>query len=317
MYMLAVGKKITINSELADQFGISTKTLGRYLQDIKESYSDIICVKKEKTDSHARQPSVYQAINPREDLVETLKFFFENRTDLGWVLQLLHEKDPALAIDGEYEEELSKLISKESNIFVFKSTPFEILQHKHKKIFATLKLAVKYNEYKNILYCYNKKEEYLENVKCLKLMFIQNNWYLAIEDQDDFFRLLRISFIQELARSDKSNYRAGVLVKYEKHFENIQNAMTLYGEPIKKATCKASAKIAIYFQKDMKPFLSSQRYIRTCDDGSIDFELSYTQAIEILPFIKQWLPDIKILEPQSLVDILKKDILKASNDYIS
>jgi predicted DNA-binding transcriptional regulator YafY len=108
-----------------------------------------------------------------------------------------------------------------------------------------------------------------------------------------------------------------VLVKYKKHFENIQNAMTLYGEPIKKATCKASAKIAIYFQKDMKPFLSSQKYIRTCDDGSIDFELSYTQAIEVLPFIKQWLPDIKILEPKSLIDTLKKDILQASSDYIS
>lgn len=317
MYRLARNEKLTINTELANNFNINTRTLNRYLDEIANDYKDIIVVEKEKSLAHSRKPSVYSAIDPKKDLVNTLNFFFEKRTDLGWVLQLLHERDPILSNDGAYQEEINKLISRDSDTYVFKSTPFEILNSTSQKIFTKLKTAIKYSEYKTIVYDYDG-EENLEDVKCLKLVFTQNNWYLAIEEKTELFRLLRISFIQELNVSKKGNYQKGRMqLKYEKHYEKIQNAMTLYGEANQIATCKASARIAKYFKKDMKPFLNSQKYLKTCDDGSIDFELSYTQAIEILPFIKQWLPDIKILKPQSLADELKQDILQASQDYIS
>lgn len=316
MHRLAKGEELTNNTKLANEFDIDTRTLGRYLNDLKDNYSDIITIEKKKIEDHPRQPNVYRAIKPKQDLATTLQFFFENRTDLGWVLQLLHEKDPTLAVDGEYKNEINKLISQESDIFVFKSTPFEILDEKHQKIFAKSKAAIKYSVHKTITYHYNHKEV-LEDVKCLKLIFTQNNWYLAIEDKDESFRLLRVSFIEDISPSEKGGYQKSKMQKYERHYQNIQNAMTLHNEPIKKAVCKASPKVAVYFQKDMKPFLNSQRYLKTCDDGSIDFELSYTQPIEILPFIKQWLSDIKILEPSSLVDVLKQDILQASNNFIS
>ena len=316
MYLLSKGEELTVNTELANKIGVNTRTLARYLDDIKNDYSDIITVEKKKIINHPRQPNVYRAINQKEDLATMLQFFFERRTDLGWVLQLLHEKDPTLAVDGEYQEEISKLISQESDIFVFKSTPFEILDEEHQKIFAKLKNAIKYNLHKSISYNYNHKET-LEDVKCLKLIFTQNNWYVAIENREESFRLLRVSFIEDVLPSSKGSYQKGKIQKYESYYENIQNAMTLSDQPIQKAICKVSPKIARYFQEGMKPFLNSQRYLKTHEDGSIEFELSYTQPIEILPFIKQWLPDIKVLEPASLRDVLKQDILQASQDYIS
>jgi len=316
MYRLSKGEEFTINNVLANDFGINAKTLGRYLNDIKDDYSDIITIEKKKIINHPRQPNVYRAINQKEDLAMMLQFFFERRTDLGWVLQLLHEKDPALAVDGEYQEEISEIISQESDVFVFKSTPFEILDDKHQKIFSKLKNAIKNNMHKSIVYNYNHKET-LEDVKCLKLIFTQNNWYVAIENKEKSFRLLRVSFIADVLPSNKGSYQKSKIQKYEAYYSNIQNAMTLSGQPTHKAICKASPKIAIYFQESMKPFLISQKYLKTHEDGSIEFELSYTQPIEILPFIKQWLPDIKILEPSSLKDVLKQDILLASKDYIS
>ena len=316
MYLLSKGEELTINTELANKIGVNTRTLARYLDDIKNDYSDIITVEKKKIINHPRQPNVYRAINQKEDLATMLQFFFERRTDLGWVLQLLHEKDPALAVDGEYQEEISKLISQESDIFVFKSTPFEILDNEHQKIFAKLKNAIKYNMHKSISYNYSHKET-LEDVKCLKLIFTQNNWYVAIENKKESFRLLRVSFIEDVLPSSKGSYQKSKIQKYESYYQNIQNAMTLSNQPIQKAICKASPKIAIYFHEGMKPFLNSQRYLKTCKDGSIEFELSYTQPIEILPFIKQWLPDIKVLEPASLKDVIKQDILQASQDYMS
>ncbi len=314
MFRLSKGEELTINTHLANEFGINKKTLGRYLDDIVNNYNDIITVEKKKTNNHLRKPSVYRAIDQKKDLATTLQFFFERRTDLGWVLQLLHEKEPTLATDGEYRDEINKLISQESDIFVFKSTPFEILDDRHQKIFAKLKTAIKYNMYKTISYNYTHKEV-LKDTKCLKLIFTQNNWYLAIENDEKTFRLLRVSFIEEITASDKGSYQKSKVQKYDRHYHNIQNAMTLHDQPLKKAICKASPKIAIYFQEHMKPFLNSQKHLKTCEDGSIDFELSYTQPIEIFPFIKRWLPDIKILEPVSLADELKRELLISLRDY--
>ena len=223
MYRLSKGNELTINNELANYFEVTTKTLGRYLDDIKDDYSDIITVEKKKIINHPRQPNVYRAINQKEDLATMLQFFFERRTDLGWVLQLLHEKDPTLAVDGEYQEEISKLISQESDVFVFKSTPFEILDDKHQKIFAKLKNAIKYNMHKSITYNYNHKE-ILEDVKCLKLIFTQNNWYVAIENREESFRLLRVSFIEDVLPSSKGSYQKGKIQKYESYYKNKKYA---------------------------------------------------------------------------------------------
>ena len=35
-------------------------------------------------------------------------------------------------------------------------------------------------------------------------------------------------------------------------------------------------------------------------DGSVLFTLEYTQALEILPFVQKWLPDLVIVEPEEL-----------------
>ncbi len=84
--------------------------------------------------------------------------------------------------------------------------------------------------------------------------------------------------------------------------------MTLYAAVQQTAHLKASKTIAIYFRASMKPFFPSQKFLQSNDDGSIDFSLSFTQAIEILPFIKQWQPHITILSPQTLKDELIDDL---------
>jgi len=58
----------------------------------------------------------------------------------------------------------------------------------------------------------------------------------------------------------------------------------------------------------MKRHLKSQTFIKKNSDGSVEFSLEYTQPIEVLPLIKKWLPDLKILSPQSLEDVLRQDL---------
>ena len=58
----------------------------------------------------------------------------------------------------------------------------------------------------------------------------------------------------------------------------------------------------------MKPFFKSQKFIQKNSDGSIEFYVSYTQTLEILPFIKQWSPSIQILEPKALIETYTEEL---------
>ena len=84
-------------------------------------------------------------------------------------------------------------------------------------------------------------------------------------------------------------------------------------KPKKIARLKASRIAAKYFYEGMKPFLTSQKFEKILDDGSVVFTLEYTQPIEIMPLIQSWLPNITILEPQEL----KEQYIKQLNYAIS
>nr|WP_315082892.1 WYL domain-containing protein [uncultured Campylobacter sp.] len=129
------------------------------------------------------------------------------------------------------------------------------------------------------------------------------------------FRLLRVAFIVSLSKSSKK-YEGKISKEYETYFNKIQNAMSLPSEPLRRALLKASPKVAIYFKEGMKPFFPTQKFKKKLDDGSIIFSIDFTQDMEILPFIKKWLPDIEILEPKDLRETFKEQ-LKAALDILS
>lgn len=97
--------------------------------------------------------------------------------------------------------------------------------------------------------------------------------------------------------------------------KQLQNSMTLYGKEKKRATLKATPCIARYFEKEMKVFLSTQKYKSTLEDGSVIFSVDYTQELEILPFIQKWLPDLVILEPQELKDAYTNKLQNTLNNH--
>jgi len=86
--------------------------------------------------------------------------------------------------------------------------------------------------------------------------------------------------------------------------------MTLFGVTPKTAKIKANPNIAKYFKKGMKKFLSSQKFEKELKDGSVIFSVTYTQELEVLPFIQRWLPDLIILSPEELKTTYKEKLKK-------
>ena len=65
----------------------------------------------------------------------------------------------------------------------------------------------------------------------------------------------------------------------------------------------------------MKPFFPTQKFKKKLGDSSVTFSINFTQDMEILPFIKRWLPDIEILEPTDLRQTFKEQLKIALETY--
>jgi hypothetical protein len=269
---------------LLDRLSISNKQLGRILEDTCGAFDSIESFKEGKK-------TAYKLIKPIDIFTEA----FDNSEEVGWIFQLAHEGDKSIFND------LKKYAKKSQELYMFKNSPFEDISNvESKEHFKRLKNIIKARDYAKLTFMYDDKV--YDNLKCLKLVFIDNNWYIAYIDMENKLSFGRVSFIKRVDFASKSGcFQPSSVIKHLSFLQNsVQNSLTLYEVENKKAQLKATPMIAKYFKKDMKKFLSSQKFIKELEDGSIIFEVSYTQELEILPFVQKWLPDIEILEPQEL-----------------
>ena len=301
-------KEITsYDRDIIKKFGCSTKTLERYLKEIENLYPHIITIKKQKK-------RVWKLVRVSDIFEE----FINNSYDLINLFDLAKNFDPEIFMELE-KGTFSKIATNDKSIFLFKNFIMEeIRDKKRKKLFQDLKIAVKNREYRDIIYTYNGTKR-LENQICLKLLFINNNWYLVvINEAKGRLEFKRLSFIDRVEYSKKKIGYRGDVREYLKFLEkDIQNAMSLYGVKSKIATIKANPNIAKYFKEGMKKILPSQKFKSQEQDGAVIFTLKYTQELEILPFIQKWLPDLIILEPQELKEAYIKKLQEALKNHSS
>jgi len=277
----------------------SPKTVQRLIEDFMLQYQSI-------RECEGKRRKTYQLITPMDVIAES----YEHFEDIGWLFNMAHDSDPKVF------HELEKYIKKDENIYMFKNTPFEDINTlASKQSFQRIKRMIEAREYTKIKF--STEEEVFDNLKCLKLMFMDNNWYVAYVDRQDIVRFGRISFIQRVDYGTKTgHFQPSFIQKHLQHLEKVQNSSTLYDVKPTLATIKATPHIARYFDDGMKTFLSSQKFIKKEDDGSVIFSLAYTQALEILPLIQKWLPDLIILEPQELREAYIKKLQQTVSNHI-
>jgi len=288
------------DERLLKECNLSQRQMERLLQEISNELDTIEPIK-------IGRKNAYKLIKPMDILVET----FKNSNDISWLFHMAVDGDP------EVFHELEQLTKESKHVFQFKNTPFEDTKTlEEKELFKTLKRAVKNREYVQITF--KGKEAPQDNLKCLKLIFMEGNWYLAYVDVEEQLKFGRISFMEKVGYASKAESFQLATVKKQIHFlKNIQNSMTLYGKVKKIARLKASGYAAKYFYEGMKPFLSSQKFEKMLDDGSVIFNVEYTQSLEILPFIQSWLPNIIVLEPEELKEQYRKKLRYALENHIA
>ena len=282
---------------LKDKLALQPKQIDRLLYELSTVIDSIVLLEGQKK-------KTYKLIKPIDLFIET----FENSNEIGWLFHMAHDADP------EIFKSLAQYTNQHKNIYIFKNTPFEdVNTFESKEMFKRLKTAVELHEYRKIKFMFDENE--YDNLKCLKLIFMDNNWYIAFVDNDEKLRFGRLSFIESVNYASRTSFQPSTVEKQMKFLESVQNSMTLFSEPKKIAKIKATKNIARYFEDGMKIFLSSQKFLERQEDGSVIFTLEYTQELEILPFIQKWLPDLIILEPQELKDSYLKKLSLALSSY--
>jgi len=265
--------------DLENRLEKSIKQIERDILKLQSEFHNIINFKRNKKNT-------YKLIDTFEVFIEA----FNNIDEFDELFYLAQDSNPELFKKLEYHT------TKENNPYIFKNSIFETVENRDD--FNSLKNAIKNNKYREIKF-FDDDTKY--EVKCIKLVFVDNNWYLAYVDSDDILKLGRVSFLEEVKYASKIIYQKSSIEKHLLNLKNnLQNSMTLFDKKPQTATIKANPNISKYFKKDMKKFLSSQEFKKELEDGSVIFTIKYTQPLEILPFIQKWIPDLIILEPEEL-----------------
>ncbi len=280
---------------LLEKFGISHKQLGRLLEEVESEIEQVVEIRKGRK-------KVWRLINP----IDIINEIATKSDDLGWFYQLAVEGDP------EVFGKLAEFTQKESHIYQFLTTPFEDTKElEAQQKFTKLKEAIKDRRRVDITFVDKKIEE----AKPIKLIMMKGNWYIAYI-HDKKVRIGRISFIESVTYAfNDSRFRESEIQKELEFLNTIQNPFTLYNKERKRAIIKAQKEKAHYFKADMKSFFPSQKFIKECEDGSVHFSIDYTQEMEILPFIQEWIPSLEIVEPQELKERFIKKLQKMISCY--
>lgn len=154
----------------------------------------------------------------------------------------------------------------------------------------------------------NKKEVIFDfrgisfSIKPLKLAFFSGFWYLLGLDsvKQDKFKKFYFKDIKNIVEGKKSFEVEFALEEYLKNADSVWFGCNSFSVRL-----FIEAPIVKYFQR--KP-LKTQKILGKDKDGSLEIEVQISNEMEILPLIYSYMPYIKVLEPRSLQESIKKTL---------
>jgi predicted DNA-binding transcriptional regulator YafY len=216
------------------------------------------------------------------------------------------------SIGGKFSTKAHKLLSKIKNEDfnpIYTKVNIEDISNKFIDI-QVLETAIKAKKEIECLYDDEIHPIYKTNLQPLKIANYEGFWYLIA-------------------------LRKNVLKKY--YLKNISQAKLtdIIFTTDTKLDILLNESISIWFQKDVEPFevklyakkhsakyfkrrpLPTQKIDSLNSDGSMEFTIKITHEMEILPIIKYWIPNLLIIEPKWIGEILEEDLEKYRSNKVT
>jgi len=147
---------------------------------------------------------------------------------------------------------------------------------------------------------YNKELD----LKPLKIANYEGFWYLiALDSRNDILKKYYLKNIHQIKVQDlifESDTKLDLLLDNSISIWFEQNM-----EPYR-VTLEISNVVAKYFKR--KPISKSQIIESMYEDGSMVVSVEITDDMEIIPFVKYWIPYIRVFEPVGIQEAIRKDL---------
>ena len=299
------GQKVCIDALEKDELweGKSEKTIRRDLEVIKEyfpnSFELIRGGKGERGCYKAITQSTFDNFLKPDALSLLIQTFnIAQRSDLF----------DSFDMSSDEKKILDSKINQVNMYYEFKNKPLESKKDDY-KLFKKLEQAIELQKYLILEYpdyngVFEKKE-----VKPYKIVFIQENFYLAceVEHENYEFSMFRISKIRSTEDTKKTYQKNPDIIDFIKF---MQTPFAIYRQDFRKYLIDVVLEVdkskAFFFHS--KKFLRSQTLLDTKENGNLIITYKVTQLREIDALIKQWLPYVKVIEPQELKDQILNEL---------
>ncbi len=288
-------------------YGKSEKTIRRDLDVIKKYYPEcnfelIRSGRNEKGYYRAATKDIFENFMTKDTkalLVQTFNIAQRNN--------LLKSLD----IDEADKRILESEIKKSKDCYEFISKPFESKKG-DEELLKDLENAIHNKRYVKITYKTAIAEDiYL--LKPYKIVFMNENFYLASENPDERYKftMLRLSQVESIELLKEQFHHNPDIKDFIRH---LQTPFPSYEPQFREHLIN----VVIHVDKDRSKFFRLKKYLPSQkeeeqEDGSLIVSYKVTQEREMEELIKKWIPNVKIISPISLKEKIEKEL----RDYLN
>ena len=303
------GQKVCIESLQNDVmwYGKSEKTVRRDLDVIKEyfpgSFELIRGTKGEKGCYKAITKEIFNNFMDKDTIALMVQTF--NIAQRNNVLE-------SLDISKSDKRIIESKIKKSKEYYEFITKPYETKKN-DVMLLKEIERAIGWKRYTTVTYKVNDSLVKYE-VKPYKIVFMNENFYLACENTDEeyLFTIFRLANIEAIKLHNKSFHINPDIESFIKH---MQTPFSKYTPGFRKylidVVVEVESQKARFFKA--KKFLPSQKVVETKDDGSLALSFKVTQEMEMEELVKRWLPYMRVIEPLSLKEKIEGDLRRYLN----
>lgn len=276
------GAKLS-NKALAEEFGVSTKTIQRDFVKLVALFP----IYQEK--------KLWQLEN---------NFEFEENLSIEDDITLKLLQQTSKSFDKSFQDRASQLLSRiNDNIKspIYTKIALEDISTKLPEL-NLIEEAI--NNSKQISFTYSKDgDSFTVIANPYKIVNFDSFWYLVAK-RDNQLRKYYLQYLSDVELQENT-FR-----KSKKVEELINNAINIWfnEEGNIDVELLVDKNIIEYFQR--KSISPSQKIKGYDEDGDMIVSLKITHKNEIIPIIKYWLPNIKVLTPKEINEEIKEEILK-------
>jgi predicted DNA-binding transcriptional regulator YafY len=148
------------------------------------------------------------------------------------------------------------------------------------------------------------------DLKPLKIANYEGFWYLiALDARNDTLKKYYLKNISQIHIKDQE-FEADTTLD-----DLLEQSLSVWfdqGIEPYRVVLEISDTIAKYFRR--KPLSKTQRIEELREDGSLVISVEITSDMEIIPFVKYWMPHIRVVEPVGIRKSIAEDLHKYLED---